>query len=53
MHIRAVSYVYGLAGRDFTVGTACSIFDEVNDAVENDKELKQHRYVGLRTREGQ
>lgn len=53
VHIRAVSYVYGLAGRDFTVDIACSVFDETGDAVKNNREIKQHRYVGLRTREGQ
>ena len=51
--IRTISYVYGLAGRDFTVGTASSIFDELKQADMDGKEFKQHRYVGLRTREGQ
>ena len=44
-----VSYVYGLAGRDFTVGTARSIFEELAQIAENGKEAVQHKYVGLRT----
>ena len=51
--INTVSYVYGLAGRDFTVDTACGIFEELKDATENGKQVRQHKYVGLRTREEQ
>ena len=51
--IEAVNYVYGLAGRDFTVETACGIFDELKSVAEGGKKVKQYRYVGLRTREGQ
>ncbi len=47
----AVSYVYGLAGRDFTVETACGIFSELEDIVMNNRQYEQHRYVGLRTRQ--
>ncbi|MCR5686607.1 MAG: pyruvate ferredoxin oxidoreductase [Lachnospiraceae bacterium] len=49
----SVSYVYGLAGRDFTVETAEGIFNELRDASESGKKLTQYRYVGLRTRKGQ
>lgn len=49
--IKTVSYTYGLAGRDFTVETAYEIFDELKDVVENGKKVKQHRYIGLRSRE--
>ena len=52
IYIEAVSYVYGLAGRDFTVESATLVFEEIRDAAENGKPLKQHTYVGLRTREG-
>ena len=51
--IKANCYVYGLAGRDFTVESAKNIFYELKDAAFNKKETKQYRYVGLRTREGQ
>ena len=53
VRIMAVSYVYGLAGRDFTVETACSVFEEIKDAADNGTVPVQHRYIGLRTREGQ
>lgn len=53
VNIEAVSYIYGLAGRDFMVETAYEIFEELRDVVENGKKVKQHRYIGLRTREEQ
>lgn len=46
--IEAVNYIYGLAGRDFTVEDAEGIFAELEDVVENGKEAKQYQYVGLR-----
>ncbi len=49
--IETVCYTYGLAGRDFTVETAYEIFDELKDVVENGKKVKQHRYIGLRSKE--
>ncbi len=51
VYIEAVSYVYGLAGRDFTVETARTVFEELRGMVEDNKELRQHRYVGLRTKD--
>lgn len=45
--IETVSYIYGLAGRDFTVESAYEIFDEL-EAVANGKKVTQHRYIGLR-----
>lgn len=51
VNIEAVSYIYGLAGRDFMVETAYEIFEELKDVVENGKKVKQHRYIGLRTKE--
>ena len=53
VYTQVVSYVYGLAGRDFTVDTAKGIFAELEDVVKNNKKVRQHTYVGLRTREGQ
>ena len=46
--IEAVNYIYGLAGRDFTVGDACHIFSELEDLVVNGKEVEQYQYVRLR-----
>jgi pyruvate ferredoxin oxidoreductase alpha subunit len=51
--IEAVSYIYGLAGRDFTVETAAGIFEEIKDVAEGKKTAVQNRYVGLRTRKEQ
>ncbi len=51
--IEAVSYVYGLAGRDFTVGSAKEIFEEIKDVADNGKKVRQNSYVGLRTRKEQ
>ena len=46
--IEAVNYIYGLAGRDFTVEDAEGIFAELEDVANNGKEAEQYQYVGLR-----
>ncbi len=46
--IEAVNYIYGLAGRDFTVEDVYEIFEELADAVENGTKIEQYRYIGLR-----
>ena len=46
--ITAVNYIYGLAGRDFTVNEVYDIFAELQDAEENGKIVEQYQYVGLR-----
>ena len=46
--IEAVNYIYGLAGRDFTVTDVYHIFDELEDLVVNGKEVEQFQYIGLR-----
>lgn len=46
--IEAVNYIYGLAGRDFTVEDVYDIFAELEDAIVNGKEVEQYQYVGLR-----
>ena len=46
--IDAVNYIYGLAGRDFTVTDAYEIFDELEEMVTKGKEAEQYRYIGLR-----
>lgn len=46
--IEAVNYIYGLAGRDFTVEDAYEIFGELDDMVVSGKEVEQYQYIGLR-----
>ena len=46
--IEAVNYIYGLAGRDFTVNEVYDIFAELEEAVENGKKVEQYQYIGLR-----
>jgi pyruvate ferredoxin oxidoreductase alpha subunit len=46
--IKAVNYIYGLAGRDFTVENVYDIFAELEQAVKNDTEIEQYKYIGLR-----
>lgn len=46
--ITAVNYIYGLAGRDFTVDHVKDIFAEMEDDLKNGRETKQYQYVGLR-----
>ena len=46
--IETVNYIYGLAGRDFTVEEVYSIFREMEDADINGTEVKQYQYIGLR-----
>lgn len=46
--IHAVSYIYGLGGRDFTTDDVKGVFDEL-EAVEAGKIAEpQHKYIGLR-----
>ena len=46
--ITAVNYIYGLAGRDFTVDHVKDMFVEMEDDLKNGRETKQYQYVGLR-----
>ena len=46
--IEAVNYIYGLAGRDFTVDHVFDIFAELEDAVVSGTEIEQYQYIGLR-----
>ncbi len=46
--IDVVNYIYGLAGRDFTVEDVYEIFDELEDMVTGGKEAEQYRYIRLR-----
>lgn len=46
--IDTVNYIYGLAGRDFTVDETKAVFGELEDMAVNGKKIKQHKYIGLR-----
>ena len=46
--IEVVSYIYGLAGRDFTVSDVKDIFAELEGVATEGKEVEQHRYIRLR-----
>lgn len=46
--IEAVNYIYGLAGRDFTVGDAAQVFEELEAFITEGKEIEEYKYVGLR-----
>ncbi len=48
VYIEAVNYIYGLAGRDFTVDHVYKIFDELEDCVVNGNRVEQFKYIGLR-----
>ena len=46
--LKTINYIYGLAGRDFTVDHAKDIFGELASIVNEKKEIVQHQYIGLR-----
>jgi len=46
--IDTVNYIYGLAGRDFTVQEVYDIFTDLEDHIENGTKLEQFKYIGLR-----
>lgn len=46
--IEAVNYIYGLAGRDFTIRDVKEIFTELEDMVEHGKSVEQYQYIRLR-----
>ena len=48
INIEAVNYIYGLAGRDFTISDVNGVFAELEDMVVNGKEVEQHKYIRLR-----
>lgn len=48
VRIEAVNYIYGLAGRDFTIRDVKEIFAELEDMVERGRSVEQHQYIRLR-----
>ena len=48
--IEAVNYIYGLAGRDFTISDVKGIFTELEEMIERGRTVEQYRYIRLRER---
>lgn len=46
--IETVNYIYGLAGRDFTVRDVIGIFGELEDMIEKGVSVEQYQYIRLR-----
>ena len=46
--IEAENYIYGLAGRDFTVDDAKAVFAELENAIATGTPVEQYQYIGLR-----
>ncbi len=46
--IEAVNYIYGLAGRDFTVEDAKVVFAKLENAITTGTPVEQYQYIGLR-----
>ena len=47
--IEAVNYIYGLAGRDFTVEDVKSVFAELKEVADGRIPAPDHKYIGLRS----
>ncbi len=48
VQIEAVNYIYGLAGRDFTVDHVKDVFGQLQELVNNGTPIPEHSYIGLR-----
>ncbi len=46
--IETVNYIYGLAGRDFTIRDVMGIFGELEDMIEKGTSVEQYQYIRLR-----
>lgn len=46
--IETVNYIYGLAGRDFTVEDVREVFGELEELVVNGAKIEQYQYIRLR-----
>ena len=46
--VETVNYIYGLAGRDFTVDHVRDIFAELEEVAQGKIEAPDHKYIGLR-----
>jgi pyruvate ferredoxin oxidoreductase alpha subunit len=47
--LESVNYIYGLAGRDFTVEHVKDIFAELREVADGRMEALQHKYINLRS----
>lgn len=45
---KAVSYIYGLGGRDYTTVEATDVFNQLEEMIEQGKTIPQYQYIGLR-----
>ena len=48
VQIRTLNRIYGLGGRDFTVDSAKSVFEELTNWINGGEEPLQNEYIGLR-----
>ena len=46
--VETVNYIYGLAGRDFTVEHVRGVFAELEEVAQGKKAAPNHKYIGLR-----
>ena len=46
--VETVNYIYGLAGRDFTVEHVRDVFEELEEVAMGKKTAPNHKYIGLR-----
>ena len=46
--VETVNYIYGLAGRDFTVNHVRDIFAELGEVADGRMKAPNHKYIGLR-----
>ena len=49
VYTETVNYIYGLAGRDFTVDHVFGIVDELQAVAEGRCKAPDHKYIGLRS----
>ena len=47
--LESVNYIYGLAGRDFTVEHVKNIFAELREVADGRMQAPQHKYINLRS----
>lgn len=45
---KAISYIYGLGGRDYTTVEAKEVYRQLEDMIENGTNIPQYQYIGLR-----
>ena len=48
VNVKAVNYFYGIGGRDYTVESATSVFEDLTKIADGSMEPENFKYVGLR-----